>query len=260
MGKKGYIHSVETFGTLDGPGVRYVLFLQGCSLRCLYCHNPDTWEISSGSGGGSKRAGKEVDSQEVVKEILTYKNFIKKGGVTLSGGEPLLQPDFVLDLIRSLKTHGLHTAVDTAGSVALRSSAPVLDEADLVLLDIKSLDDAQCIALTGKSNANTLATLDYLERIGKPVWLRHVLVPGWTLEWKRLKELAEFLKPYQCIQKVELLPFHKMGEYKWKELNLLYQLSDTKEPLSEDLYHARKILEDAGLPVVLPGSMVLHSA
>lgn len=251
MSIKGSLHSVETFGTLDGPGIRYVLFLQGCALRCLYCHNPDTWKMG---------AGKEVDSQEVVKEILTYKNFIRKGGVTLSGGEPLLQPEFALDVIQSCREHGIHTAVDTAGSVPLLRSAPVLDAADLILLDIKSLKDSQCISLTGKSNSNTLATLDYCEQIGKPVWLRHVLVPGWTLEMSQLKELAEFLKPYQCIEKVELLPFHKMGEYKWKALKLQYQLGDITEPTEEELIQVKKLFAEAGLPVVLPESSVLHSA
>lgn len=251
MSVKGSLHSIETFGTLDGPGIRYVLFLQGCALRCLYCHNPDTWKTG---------AGKEVDSQEVVKEILTYKNFIRKGGVTLSGGEPLLQPEFAMDVIQRCREHGIHTAVDTAGSVSLLRSAPVLDAVDLVLLDIKSLKDSQCISLTGKSNSNTLATLDYCEQIGKPVWLRHVLVPGWTLEMSQLKELAEFLKPYQCIQKIELLPFHKMGEYKWKALKLQYQLEDTKEPTEEELIQAKKLFAEAGLPVVLPESSVLHSA
>lgn len=251
MSIKGSLHSVETFGTLDGPGIRYVLFLQGCALRCLYCHNPDTWKMG---------AGKEVDSQEVVKEILTYKNFIRKGGVTLSGGEPLLQPEFALDVIQSCREHGIHTAVDTAGSVSLLRSAPVLDAADLILLDIKSLKDSQCISLTGKSNSNTLVTLDYCEQIGKPVWLRHVLVPGWTLEMSQLKELAEFLKPYQCIEKVELLPFHKMGEYKWKALKLQYQLGDITEPTEEELIQVKKLFAEAGLPVVLPESSVLHSA
>lgn len=253
MSIKGSLHSVETFGTLDGPGIRYVLFLQGCALRCLYCHNPDTWKMG---------AGKEVDSQEVVNEILTYKNFIRKGGVTLSGGEPLLQPEFALDVIQRCREHGIHTAVDTAGSVSLLRSAPVLEASDLVLLDIKSLKDSQCISLTGKSNSNTLATLDYCEHIGKPVWLRHVLVPGWTLEMSQLKELAEFLKPYQCIQKIELLPFHKMGEYKWKAMKLQYQLENIKEPTDEELTQAKVLFAKASLPVpvVLPESSVLHSA
>ena len=135
-----------------------------------------------------------------------------------------------------------------------------MDAADLVLLDIKSLKDSQCISLTGKSNSNTLSTLDYCEQIGKPVWLRHVLVPGWTLEMPQLKELAEFLKPYQCIQKVELLPFHKMGEYKWKAMKLQYQLENTKEPTEEELAQAKELFAKAGLPVVLPESSVLHSA
>ena len=270
MGVKGRIHSIETFGTLDGPGVRYVLFLQGCALRCLYCHNPDTWAVYADEVPGTERpdseacasvhkspggcagacaamAGREVDSEDVVRDILTYKNYIRTGGVTLSGGEPLLQPAFALDILRRCRELGIHTALDTAGSVPLTVSKPAIDAADLILLDIKSLDDAQCRKLTGRSNVNTLATLDYCEQSGKKVWLRHVLVPGWTLDAGLLQALAAYLKPYKCIETVELLPFHKMGEYKWKELGLEYRLDETAEPDAESLRQARKIFTDMGL-------------
>lgn len=185
MSVQGNIHSVESFGTLDGPGLRYVVFLQGCSLRCRYCHNPDTWNMK---GGTSQSA------QEVVHDILSYKNFIKDGGgVTISGGEPLRQPEFALELITLLKEAGIHTALDTAGSVPLEISKPVLDAVDMVLLDIKSLDDKLCFSLTGMGgNANTLATLSYLQKINKRVWLRHVLVPSWTLEEKKVGRLGFF--------------------------------------------------------------------
>ncbi len=242
MGVLGRIHSVESFGTLDGPGIRYVLFLQGCGLRCQYCHNPDTWQM----GGG-----KLMDSEEVMADILTYRNFIRSGGVTLSGGEPLLQPEFALDILKKCAGKGIHTALDTAGAIPLKVSKPVLDAADLVLLDIKALDDELCTQLTGRSNKDTLATLAYCETRHKPVWLRHVLVPGYTLDKKMLGDLADYLAHFSCIDLVELLPFHKMGEYKWKELRLPYALADTQPPRSEDLAMAREVFESKGLKVLL---------
>ncbi len=242
MSVKGFVHSVETFGTLDGPGVRYVMFLQGCPLRCRYCHNPDTW----------KARGKELsDSAEVVEKLLSYRSFISSGGVTVSGGEPLMQSEFTLDILRRCRREGIHTAIDTAGSVPLEKSRKILDEADLVLLDIKSLDNEQCIALTGHGNEHTLSTLEYCESIGKKVWLRHVLVPGWTLETGRLEKLAAYLKNFTCIEQVELLPYHSMGLHKWEQMNLVYSLKDVKEPGSRELLEARAIFESEGLPVLM---------
>lgn len=230
-GIPGRIHSYESFGTLDGPGVRFVVFLQGCPLRCRYCHNPDTWEC----GGG-----RPVTSAEVMKAILSCRNFLS-GGVTLSGGEPLVQPEFAADLLRRCRAAGLHTAVDTAGSFPLSRSANVIDEADLLLLDIKALDDALCRELTGHGNSNTLATLDYCEQHGKPVWIRHVLVPGFTLMRERLTALAGYLSSYSCIQRIDLLPFHKMAEFKWKELRLHNTLAGTPEPEKEEIRMAEEI-------------------
>ncbi len=230
-GIPGRIHSYESFGTLDGPGVRFVVFLQGCPLRCRYCHNPDTWEC----GGG-----RPVTSAEVMKAILSCRNFLS-GGVTLSGGEPLAQPEFAADLLRRCRAAGLHTAVDTAGSFPLSRSANVIDEADLLLLDIKALDDALCRELTGHGNFNTLATLDYCEQRGKPVWIRHVLVPGFTLVRERLTALAGYLSSYSCIQRIDLLPFHKMAEFKWKELRLHNTLAGTPEPEKEEIRMAEEI-------------------
>ena len=171
-GVTGRVHSFESFGTLDGPGVRFVVFLQGCPLRCRYCHNPDTWEL----GGGM-----EISSAEVVGKIESCRNFIRSGGVTLSGGEPLMQPEFARDILERCARAGFHTALDTAGSVPLERSRPVIDRADLLLLDIKALNPALCRELTGRDNRNTLATLDYCEETARPVWIRHVLVPGFTL-------------------------------------------------------------------------------
>lgn len=229
---KGKIHSIETFGAVDGPGVRFIVFLQGCSLRCLYCHNPDSWNISE---------GKESTVDEMMTQILSYKNFIKKGGVTLSGGEPLLQPEFVKELIIKCKENGLHTALDTSGSVNLDSAKPVLDKVDLVLLDIKDIDNDSCKILTGKSNKQTLDVLDYCESISKPVWIRHVIVPGYTLDYNKLEKLSAFLKKYKCIEKIDPLAFHKIGEYKWEQLKLDYKLIDVREPIDEEMRKVREI-------------------
>lgn len=229
---EGWIHSVETFGAVDGPGVRYVLFFQGCPLRCLYCHNPDSWKMAEGE--------KKSDT-EVLADILEYKNFIRRGGVTFSGGEPLAQPEFLRSLIRGCKKNGLHTAIDTAGSIDLSISASVIQEADMILLDVKTLDAELYPELTGVSIKNNLATLDYCESIGKPVWIRHVLVSGYTLVRERMEQLAEFLKQYKCIEKVELLPFHKMGEYKWEQLGIDYQLADVESPTEEEMKEAKAI-------------------
>ena len=237
---QGRIHSIETFGAVDGPGVRYVLFMQGCPLKCKYCHNPDSWNTTE---------GKVVTSEEIADDIKSYLNFIKKGGITISGGEPLLQADFILDLIKRCKKLGLHTAIDTAGSIPLERSQAVIDEADLLLLDIKSLDDDICTDLTGVSNSNTLKTLEYCESIGKPVWIRHVMVPGITLNNNLLEKLADFLKDYSCIENVELLPFHKMGEYKWEQLNMKYELYDTPQPEPEQIKMAKEIFIKRGLPI-----------
>lgn len=244
MGVKGRIHSVETFGTLDGPGIRYVLFLQGCPLQCLYCHNPDTWDAES---------GELRDSEELVQQIRSYTNFIKRGGVTLSGGEPLLQPEFALDLLSRCRREGFHTAIDTSGSVPLKVAMPVVDAADLLLLDIKSYDEELCLRLTGKSGKQALALLAYCESILKPVWIRHVLVPGYTLDKEKLEDLADFLKPFQCVEKVELLPFHKMGEYKWESMRMPYALGATPVPTKAELAEARAIFENRGLAVLMKG-------
>lgn len=230
-GIPGRIHSYESFGTLDGPGVRFVVFLQGCPLRCRYCHNPDTWEL---------RDGRSVTSDEVVKKIVSCRNFLS-GGVTLSGGEPLAQPEFTSDILRRCRAENLHTAIDTAGSFPLSRSASVIDLADMLLLDIKALDDSLCRDLTGHSNRNTLATLDYCEEHGKTVWIRHVMVPGLTLTRDRLTALAAYLKPYKCIQRIDLLPFHKMAEYKWEQLHIQNTLLDTPEPTKEEIRMAEEI-------------------
>jgi len=235
---KGRVHSVESFGTLDGPGIRYILFLQGCALQCLYCHNPDARIING---------GREVTVGEVIRDIATYHSFIKKGGVTLSGGEPLLQPEFCLALINACASMGLHTAIDTAGAVALAKVRAVIDAVDLILLDIKMLDDDLCRKLTGCGSGETLALLEYCESHHKKIWLRHVLVPGYTLDAQHLTRLADHVLRYTCVKKVELLPYHTMGVYKWERLGLTYPLAGVPSPSDQEVEMAKKIFRERGL-------------
>ncbi len=237
---KGRIHSIETFGAVDGPGVRVVVFVQGCALRCLYCHNPDSWKVDG---------GRVVSAQEIAKKIKDYSPFIENGGVTISGGEPLLQPEFCAEIFRLCHGYGFHTACDTAGSVSLEAAMPVLNESDMLLLDIKDLNEEDSIKLCGISPSKAIAILDFCEEVHKPVWIRHVLVPGYTLKTEKLEMLAKFLEKYSCVKKVELLPFHKMGEYKWKNLNYSYSLEDVPEPSESEVLKSREIFQRHGLEV-----------
>ncbi|MBQ2676289.1 MAG: pyruvate formate lyase-activating protein [Clostridia bacterium] len=237
---KGRIHSVETFGALDGPGIRYVVFMQGCLLKCRYCHNPDTWDACD---------GKEMQANELIKQMDRYKSFISHGGVTFSGGEPLLQHEFLEEVITSLKKSGMHTAIDTSGAVPLKQSHRAISLADLILLDIKAIDPELCKDITGMDNANALETLEFCDEQNKPVWIRYVMVPGLTLEEEQLEKTAKYLRGYSCIERVELLPFHKMGEYKWEQLNREYTLKDTPVPTPEQIAKAVEIFRKYKLPV-----------
>ncbi len=237
---KGYIHSFESFGAVDGPGLRFVIFMQGCPLRCQYCHNPDTWKVKTGN---------EISVPEIVNKVKSYSNYVKTGGVTISGGEPLLQAEFVHKLIKKLHKINVHVAIDTAGSLPLSVSRDVLSDADLILLDIKALDDELCKEITGASNKNTFETLDYLESINKPVWIRHVIVPGLTLQKEHLTNLAQKLKNYSCIEQIEILPFHKMGEFKWEGLDEPYKLTNTPTPTADQVKEAKQIFAELNLPV-----------
>lgn len=236
---KGYIHSVETFGAVDGPGLRYVVFMQGCPLRCLYCHNPDSWKL---------KEGKKTSVKELVADIKKYKNYIN--GVTLSGGEPLMQPKFALSLIKAIKKLGLNVAIDTAGSFPLSFSKCVIDACDLVILDIKSIDNALCKELTGMENKNNISTLEYCESINKDVWIRQVVVPGYTLDENYLTKLAKFLSKFSCVKTVDLLPFHKFGEFKWQTLEYEYKLKSTKEPTKEEMEKAKQIFKEFGIELL----------
>lgn len=239
----GRIHSLESFGTVDGPGIRFVVFLQGCPLRCLYCHNPDTWD--------PKQSGKYLLSpEELLEEVLRYKSFIAKGGVTVTGGEPLLQPEFLYEFFSLCKENGIHTALDTSGAIFMQAVQNVLDIVDLVLLDVKSIDADQHKELTGVRIDNTLQCLNYLEEKNIPTWIRHVVVPEWTDDDLLLKKMADYLAPYRCIEKVELLPYHNMSIRKYEQLGMEYRLKNIL-PLSEErLENARYIFRNAGLRIL----------
>ena len=236
----GRIHSVETCGTVDGPGIRFVVFMQGCPLRCLYCHNPDCRQLDE---------GKPVTVDQLMQEIKSYKSYLRKGGVTVSGGEPLMQPDFVEELLRRCQQEGIHTALDTSGYV-LATSKSVLKYADLVLLDIKSFDPQIYTNVTSISIVPTLNFARYLNEIHKPTWIRFVLVPGLTDAPHNIESLADFIATLSNVEKVEVLPFHKMGEYKWEQLRYPYQLQETQPPTPELIEQTLTIFRNRGIVVV----------
>lgn len=235
---KGKIHSYESMGTVDGPGIRFVVFTQGCPLRCLYCHNPDCRSIYG---------GREVTVAEVLGEIGKYRSYLKEGGVTVSGGEPLMQPEFTAAILQGCRELGLHTALDTSGYCPVAVAAPVLAHTDLVLLDIKSYDPQLYQRITHVSLEPTLEMARYLDRIGKPTWIRFVLVPGLTDPRPNIEGLADFVATLKNVERVEVLPFHKMGEYKWERLGLEYLLKDTPEPSPELVAATKAIFRDRGL-------------
>ena len=232
---EGRIHSFESLGAVDGPGVRFVVFMQGCSLQCKYCQNRDTWNIHGGT---------TYSVQEIVEKILRYKNYIMpNGGVTISGGEPLLQARFLIQLFTELKKHNIHTCIDTSGMVALTEEIKeLINLTDLFLLDIKCINDEKCTSLTGFSNKKELAFAEYLSSIEKPMWIRQVLVPGYTDDEQDLLKLKSFLSTLSNVKKIEILPYHDMGKFKWKELGFKYPLENVRVATSEDLDRAKKIL------------------
>ena len=238
----GWIHSIETGGAVDGPGIRYVLFLAGCLLRCQYCHNPDSWHM---------HRGKPTTSREVLREIATYTKFLihGHGGVTLSGGEPLVQPEFSHAILRGCKEMGLHTALDTAGFLGLHADDYLLADIDLVLLDIKAFSETTYHDLTGVALQPTLDFARRLAAMNKPVWIRYVLVPGLTDKFEEIEGLAAFLRELGNIERVDVLPFHKMGEFKWAQAGEKYRLADTPPPSHELLARTRAAFSNQGLIV-----------
>lgn len=239
---KGYIHSFESFGTVDGPGIRFVIFMQGCILRCLYCHNPDTWKLNS---------GKQYEVEDVMKEVRKYKNYIRDGGVTITGGEPLLQLDFVNELFRTLKEEKIHTCLDTSGILfdesndeLMKKLDDLIEVCDLFMLDLKHIDPKEHITLTGMSNEPILKFAHWLSDHHKKMWIRHVLVPNITTDEQYLLRLREYLDTLKTIEKVEVLPYHRMGIAKYENLGIDYPLIDTIEPTKDEIQIARSILCD----------------
>ena len=235
----GKIHSFETFGTVDGPGIRFVVFMQGCHLQCKYCHNRDTWNLNCGN---------LVDVNELFNKILKYQNYIKPsgGGVTISGGEPLLQTKFLISLFTKLKEAKFHTAIDTSGMVDLTDDVnTLLSMTDLVLLDIKHIDPIKCKELVGFSNEKELAFAKYLSDNNIPIWIRQVLIPGLTDNQKDLLKLKDFISSLKTVEKIELLPYHSNGKFKWEKLGLSYPLANVRSATSDDIKRAKEILEIA---------------
>lgn len=238
----GYIHSKESFGTVDGPGIRYVLFMQGCPMRCLYCHNPDTWETGK---------GEKITVDEVIAEFNKNRAFYSKGGITVTGGEPLLQTDFLIELFKRAKAENIHTCIDTSGvtyNAENEKYREKLDElmeyTDLVMLDIKHIDNENHKVLTGKGNINILAFAKYLEEKKIPLWIRHVVVEGYTDSPEDLKALGRFIGRLKNLKALDVLPYHSMGESKYKELGIPYRLEGLKSlPKAEAVKAKQFILE-----------------
>lgn len=234
---KAKIHSFFAGGTVDGPGIRFVIFFKGCPLRCKYCHNPDTWTMDNAM---------EYSLDEIKDRVLKYKKYYASGGgVTASGGEPLLQIDFLIELFKTLKENGIHTAIDTSG-ITFDEKNSKFDElikfTDLVLLDLKHINNDEHISLTSMPNDKPLAFAKYLSDKGVKMWIRHVLVPGITYNEKYLLELKDFISSLKTVEKIEVLPYHTMGLNKYKELGIDYPLTDVKEPTKEMIRHTKELL------------------
>lgn len=240
----GRIHSIESFGSVDGPGVRYILFLHGCPLRCKFCHNPDTW--------GNAKATMEMTPEEAVTKALKYKTYWgDQGGITISGGEPLLQIDFLLELFKLAKKAGINTCIDTSGGNFTREEPffskfnELMKYTDLLLVDIKHINNEEHKELTGKGNENILDMARYLSEINQPVWIRHVLVPENSDNDEYLMQLDEFISTLNNVKKVEVLPYHTLGTFKWEELGIPYQLEGINAPTQDRIDNANKLLHTA---------------
>ncbi len=233
----GHIHSTESFGAADGPGVRFIVFVRGCHMRCAYCHNPDTWEI----GGGE-----ETTASSLIKKALRYKSYWgTEGGITVSGGEPLLQIEFVTALFKLAKENGIHTTLDTAGNPFTREEPffgkfnELMKYTDLVMLDIKEINPQRHKELTGFDNSNILDMARYLSDIQKPMWIRHVLVPETTDFDEDLDKLGAFIKTLSNVERTEILPYHTLGRFKWDELGIKYRLDGISPPTKEHIENAK---------------------
>ncbi len=236
----GFVHSIESFGTVDGPGVRMVVFMQGCPMRCLYCHNPDTWETNK---------GEELTSEDIIKNFIKNRSFYKKGGLTVTGGEPLLQIDFLIELFKKAKEENIHTCIDTSGITYNNENKEYikkLDElmlfTDLIMLDIKQIDDEKHKKLTGHSNKNILEFAKYTESKNVTLWVRHVVAEGFTDEEEDLKNLGSFIGELKNLQGLDVLPYHDMGKVKYKNLGIPYILEDVKPLPKEKAVWAKSVI------------------
>lgn len=237
----GKIHSFESFGSVDGPGIRYIIFLHGCPLRCQFCHNPDTW--------ANAKPTMEMTAKEVFDKAIKYKTYWKdKGGITVSGGEPLLQIDFLIELFKLAKKQNIHTCIDTSGATFTREEPffskfnELMEYTDLLLVDIKHMNREKHKTLTGQYNDHILDMLQYLSDIQKPIWIRHVLVPEISDKDEYLMELDAFIQTLRNVKKVEVLPYHTLGTFKWKELGIPYQLEGIDPPTKERVENANHLL------------------
>ncbi len=238
---QGYVLKFESFGCVDGPGSRFIVFLSGCKMRCKFCHNPDSWNMKSGT---------LYSAEEVLNEALTCRSYWgKKGGITVSGGEPLLQIDFLAELFTLAKEKGINTCIDTAGGPFTKAEPwfskfnRLMEVTDLLLMDIKHIDEEEHIKLTGASGENIKEMFRYLDEIKKPIWIRHVLTPGITDNDEYLTKTRDFIRTLHNVQRVEILPYHGLGAIKYKDLGIEYALKDTPSPTEERVKKAREILE-----------------
>lgn len=236
---KGYIHSIETFGTVDGPGIRYVVFTQGCPMRCLYCHNPDTWEL---------KIGNQKSVEEILTDYESYRPFLKGGGLTVTGGEPLMQLDFITELFRQAKARNIHTALDTSGITFSRNPKylekmdTLFQYVDLVLLDIKHIDPDRHKVLTAMPNKPILDFARYLKEKGVPVWIRHVVIPMVTDKPEYLERLGYFLGNLDNIKALDVLPYHTMGKDKYKQMHMVYPLDGVPPMSTKGAADAKQII------------------
>ena len=234
----GHIHSTESFGAADGPGVRFIIFMQGCHMRCRYCHNPDTWKMDGGD---------EVTADEILKRALRFKPYWgKDGGITISGGEPLLQIDFVIELFKKAKELGINTCIDTAGNPFTKEEPffskfeELMKYTDLLLLDLKEINPTRHKDLTGFDNSNIIEMAKYLSEINKPVWIRHVLVPEYSDFDEDLDALGDFIDTLSNVDRVEILPYHTLGKFKWENLGIPYTLESISPPSAERIENAKQ--------------------
>jgi len=234
------VHSIETFGSVDGPGLRYILFLKGCRLRCAFCHNADTWDLNSED---------QRSADEILDHAERYRSYWgSEGGITVSGGEPLLQMDFLIELFKKAKQRNINTCIDTAGEPFTKKGEwftkfeELMHYTDILLVDIKHIDRNKHIRLTGKPNDNILEMFHYLSDINKPIWIRQVLVPGWTDDIEDLKKTRAFIETLSNVKKIEILPYHNMGAYKWEKLGMKYPLEGVEAPDKDSIELANKVL------------------